>query len=162
MSQVLDVCCGSRMFWFDRTDARAVFMDNRSEAHRLKDKSSNGGYRHLEVRPQIIGDFTALPFLDESFYMVVFDPPHLIRAGANGWQAKKYGKLPKDWQDVIRRGFIECFRVLRAGGTLIFKWNEHEVPVSRILALTSERPLIGQQCGKSAKTHWLVFMKNPA
>lgn len=160
MNEVLDVCCGSRMFWFDRDDQRALFMDVRCEAHVLKDRSSRGGFRHLEVRPQIVGDFTALPFSNAKFYMVIFDPPHLIRNGANGWQAKKYGKLPKEWRDTIRQGFAECFRVLRPGGTLIFKWNEHDVPVSRILELTPERPLIGQKCGKSAKTHWLIFMKN--
>jgi len=31
-----------------------------------------------------------MPFADESFYMVVFDPPHLVRAGENQWLAKKY------------------------------------------------------------------------
>lgn len=25
---ILDMCCGSRMFWFDRTDPRVVFGDN--------------------------------------------------------------------------------------------------------------------------------------
>lgn len=30
---VLDVCCGSRMFWFDRQDLRAVFVDKRREQH---------------------------------------------------------------------------------------------------------------------------------
>ena len=25
--------------------------------------------------------------------------------------------------------------------------------------LTPEKPLIGQRCGKTAKTHWIVFMK---
>lgn len=94
--------------------------------------------------------------------MVVFDPPHLLRAGVNGWQAKKYGKLPAEWRELIRRGFSECFRVLKHGGTLIFKWNEHEIPVSQILSLTEERPLIGQRCGKTAKTHWMVFMKEPS
>lgn len=24
---ILDVCCGSRMFWFNKRDARAVFAD---------------------------------------------------------------------------------------------------------------------------------------
>lgn len=157
--QVLDVCCGSRMFWFDRADSRAIFADNRRETHSLKDKSTKGGRRTLCVNPDVLVDFTSLPWPDNRFAMVVFDPPHLVRAGKNGWQAKKYGKLTGDWKAMLRTGFAECFRVLRPDGTLIFKWNEHEVPVSQILALTPERPLIGQRCGKTAKTHWLVFMK---
>ena len=156
---VIDVCCGSKMFWFDRTDPRAVFVDKRRERHELTDASSAGGMRVLEVNPDIIADFTALPFPDDKFAMVVFDPPHLVRAGTKGWQAKKYGKLEGNWRGMITQGFAECFRVLKPEGTLIFKWNEHEVPVSQILALTSARPLIGQRCGKTAKTHWLVFMK---
>ena len=96
--QVLDVCCGSRMFWFDRTDQRALFLDNRRETHRLTDKSSTGGHRMLTIDPDQLGDFTALPFADASFAMVVFDPPHLVRNGSSGWQAKKYGKLGGDWR----------------------------------------------------------------
>ena len=30
---VLDACCGSRMFWFDKKDARATFVDKRRETH---------------------------------------------------------------------------------------------------------------------------------
>lgn len=156
---VLDACCGSRMFWFNRSDERAVFMDIRSESHALPDVSSKGGVRLLEVRPDVIGDFRNIPCEDGRFSMVVFDPPHLVRAGKKGWQAKKYGKLEGDWRAMLRDGFRECFRVLKPEGTLIFKWNEHEVPVSQILELTPERTLIGQRCGKTAKTHWLVFMK---
>jgi SAM-dependent methyltransferase len=159
---VLDACCGSKMFWFDRQDSRAVFVDNRRETHALPDVSSAGGVRTLEINPDIVADFTELPFPADHFAMVVFDPPHLVRAGKKGWQAKKYGKLEGDWREMIRQGFTECFRVLKPEGTLIFKWNEHEVPVSQILALTPERPLVGQRCGKTAKTHWLVFMKSPA
>lgn len=158
-ASVLDACCGSRMFWFDRADARAVFVDNRRETHTLPDVSSAGGSRTLTVSPDILADFTDLPFPDGRFALVVFDPPHLLRAGPKGWQAKKYGKLPADWRELLRRGFAECFRVLRAEGTLIFKWNEHEIAVSEILALTPEKPLVGQRCGKTAKTHWLVFLK---
>lgn len=62
----------------------------------------------------------------------------------------------------LRRGFAECFRVLRSEGTLIFKWNETDVPVSHILALTPVKPLFGNRCGKTAKTHWIVFMKPEA
>jgi SAM-dependent methyltransferase len=147
------------MFWFHPADTRAVFVDNRSESHALPDSSSAGGFRKLEVNPDIVADFTNLPFPDNRFALVVFDPPHLLSAGKSGWQAKKYGRLDGDWKTILRRGFTECFRVLKPEGTLIFKWNEHDVPVSRILALTPNRPLFGNRCGKTAKTHWIVFIK---
>lgn len=156
---VLDPCCGSRMFWFDRADTRAVFGDKRTESHTLTDRSSKGGSRELIIAPDIEMDFTALPFAAETFHLVVFDPPHLVRNGKSGWLAKKYGKLTADWRDDIRAGFSECFRVLKPHGTLIFKWNEHEVPVSELLKVTDEKPLFGNRCGKTAKSHWIVFMK---
>jgi 23S rRNA G2069 N7-methylase RlmK/C1962 C5-methylase RlmI len=157
---ILDACCGSRMFWFDKADQRALFTDKRRENHALADSSTAGGIRTLTIDPDMLVDFTDMPFKDETFAMVVFDPPHLIRNGKNGWLAKKYGKLGEDWREEIRRGFAECFRVLKREGTLIFKWNEHEVPVSQILALTDERPVVGNKCGKASKTHWLVFLKS--
>ncbi len=156
---VLDACCGSRMFWFDRADTRAVFADKRRESHMLTDKSSAGGSRALHIDPDVLADFTNMPFESDSFSLVIFDPPHLVRAGKKSWLAKKYGKLEGDWRDELRRGFSECFRVLKTDGTLIFKWNENDVTVSQILALTPERPLIGNRCGKHAKSHWIVFMK---
>lgn len=158
----LDVCCGSRMFWFNRQDPRAIFGDIRSERHSLPDKSSAGGSRELIIAPDAVMDFRALPYSPETFHLVVFDPPHLIRNGKSGWLAKKYGKLGQDWREDIRAGFSECFRVLKPNGTLIFKWNEHEVKVSELLALTDEKPLIGNRCGKTAKSHWIVFMKATA
>jgi SAM-dependent methyltransferase len=158
-AQILDATCGSRMFHFDRESADVIFADKRCETHILPDISSAGGSRTLTVDPDMLADFTALPFPDGRFAVVIFDPPHLIRNGKKGWLAKKYGKLEGDWREDLRKGFSECFRVLKSEGTLIFKWNEHEVPVSQILALTPERPLIGNRCGKTAKTHWIVFFK---
>lgn len=147
------------MFWWNRQNEHAVYVDKRRESHVLTDKSSAGGSRSLIIDPDIQADFRALPFEDASFSMVVFDPPHLIRNGRKGWLAKKYGKLEGDWRDDIRKGFEECFRVLKENGTLIFKWNEYEVPVSQILTLTPVQPLFGNRCGKAAKSHWIVFMK---
>lgn len=60
---------------------------------------------------------------------------------------------------MIRAGFAECFRVLRPEGVLVFKWNEIEVPLREVLALTPERPLYGHRTGKQAKTHWVAFLK---
>lgn len=159
---VLDACCGSRMFWFDRSDERAVFGDIRREHHTLADRSSPGGSRELVIDPDQQIDFRHLPFEDDSFHLVVFDPPHLVRNGATGWLAKKYGKLGGDWSEDIRAGFAECFRVLKPHGALIFKWNETDVKVSEILKLTDAKPLFGNRCGKTEKSHWIVFMKPDA
>lgn len=147
------------MFWTDPADPRALFFDKRRETHRLTDSSSTGGFRTLTINPDVMGDFTALPFADGSFAQVVFDPPHFERNGASGWMAKKYGKLEGDWRDMLRRGFAECFRVLRSEGTLIFKWNENEIPVSEILALTPERPTVANKGGKNMQTHFICFLK---
>lgn len=156
---VLDACCGARMFWFNKQDPRAIFMDNRTETHILTDTTRKQDSRVLHVAPDIQADFTCMPFADESYSLVIFDPPHLIRAGKNGWLAKKYGKLGANWKDDLTKGFAECFRVLQANGTLIFKWNEDQIPVSQILELTPHKPLFGNRCGKSSKSHWIVFIK---
>lgn len=157
MSQhtILDMCCGSRMFWFDKQDERAVFSDIRVEEHELCDG------RRLVISPDLIADFRALPFADASFSVVVFDPPHLERVGENSWMGKKHGRLNKEtWRDDLRAGFAEAFRVLCPHGVLIFKWNETQIPVSQILALTNEKPAIGQRTGKNDKTHWITFVKS--
>ena len=148
------------MFWFDKRDARALFVDKRSEQHTLPDISSKGGHRELIIDPDLQADFTDLPFASDTFALVVFDPPHLVRSGPRSWLRAKYGVLKGDWEDMLKRGFAECFRVLRPNGTLIFKWCEDQIPVSRILALTPERPLFGHRSGKHSKTHWIAFLKD--
>ena len=152
--QILDPCCGSKMFWFDNDNPNVLFGDIRNESHILCDG------RKLEIKPDQLLDFRDLPFDDGSFKLVVFDPPHFVRAGENGWQQKKYGRLNKTWQDDLRLGFSECFRVLATSGILIFKWNETQIKTREILKLTSEKPLFGHVSGKRANTHWVCFMKS--
>lgn len=153
MKKILDPCCGSRMFWFDKQDNRAVFTDKRKENHILCDG------RELVIEPDMVMDFTNLQFDDEQFHMVVFDPPRLRKAGPDSWMAKKYGKLDENWPSMIRDGFAECFRVLKPNGTLIFKWNETQIKVSEILKLTDQKPVVGHISGKRANTHWICFLK---
>lgn len=148
--KILDVACGSRMFYFDKENPNVLFLDNRNVETTLSDG------RKLSIHPDLLADFKNLPFEDNSFHMVVFDPPHLIRAGKKSWLAQKYGVLPTDWQKEISQGFKECFRVLKPNGTLIFKWNEEQVKLTEILKLTPNQPIIGN---RRSKTHWLVFMK---
>lgn len=151
--KILDACCGSRMFWFDKQNQDVLFADIRNENHILCDG------RALEISPDIQIDFRNMPFDDHSFKMVVFDPPHIHNLGQNSWMAKKYGVLSKDWQTDLQKGFSECFRVLEPGGTLIFKWNESRIKVSEVLKLTDHQPLFGHTSGRQSKTIWICFMK---
>ena len=150
--RILDPCCGSRMFWFDKENVDVIFMDNRE----LEDTLCDG--RKLIIKPDIIADFRDIPFDDDTFYLVVFDPPHLIHAGEESWLAKKYGKLDEsNWQNDIAKGFNECMRVLKPNGTLIFKWNEEQIKLREILKVIDVKPLFSN---RRSKTHWLVFMKD--
>lgn len=104
---ILDVCCGSRMFWFSKNNKKTIYMDNR----KIEEVLCDG--RKLEIKPDILGDFRNIPFKNNSFYLVVFDPPHLKQVGETSYMAKKYGKLGKDWERDLKQGFKECMRVLK-------------------------------------------------
>lgn len=153
MKKVLDVCCGARMFWFDKKNPNVQFCDIRSEEHVLCDG------RKLEIKPDMVMDFRDLKFKDESYSLVVFDPPHLRKLGTGSWMAKKYGILSDDWKEDLKKGFNECWRVLKKDGVLIFKWNERDIRIGDVLKLFNKEPLFGHTTGRSGKTMWVCFMK---
>ena len=150
MVRILDACCGSRMCWFDKNHPDAIYMDNREIDTKLCDG------RQLLVKPDIVADFRNMPFQDDTFYLVLFDPPHLQKAGKDSWLAQKYGLLSGNWQKDIKQGFVECMRVLKPNGVLIFKWCEEQITTAEILRLLDGRPLFGHRRGK---TIFMVFMK---
>ena len=150
------------MFYFDKDDERVIFQDIRDEEIPL----CKGGL--FKVHPDIVADFRNMPYPDSSFQMVVFDPPHMVyySRDANASHERRgdlyaeYGELKKDWREYIGQGFKECFRVLKPGGFLIFKWSDTDIKVKNILKLTPERPIFGHRVGKKMATHWISFMKS--
>ncbi len=150
---ILDPCCGGRMFWFDKENPDVLFGDIRDESHVLCDG------RKFEIKPDSVLDFRQLPFDDNSFSLVVFDPPHLNKLGETSWMAKKYGVLGENWRDDIKRGFSECFRVLKKDSVLIFKWNETQIKVKELLNLAPVTPLFGHTSSRNGKTIWVTFIK---
>lgn len=151
--RILDACCGSRMCWFDKYNPDAVYMDIRKETDTLCDG------RTLEVNPDVVGDFRKMPFENDSFNVVLFDPPHLVKLGNTSWLAKKYGRLFPTWEDDIKQGFDECMRVLKPNGVLIFKWNEQQIQTDRIIEIVGQKPLFGHTSGKGKHTIWMTFIK---
>lgn len=156
LKPIIDVCCGGKMFHCDKDNPDVLFMDIRKEPAQ---KLSNGAT--FSVQPDIIGDFRNIPFPNDTFYMVIFDPPHL-RCGEKSFLFKKYGTLNTDWRHTIKRGFEECFRVLKPFGTLVFKWSDSFQPLSKVLELCPAEPIItyaSKSQSKKKKTHFLIFMK---
>ena len=156
MKPIIDACCGSKMFWFDRNNQNVEFCDIREVPyHEYYPK------QYIEIKPDTVCDFTSLPFADKSFKLAVFDPPHITHAGETSWTRLKYGCLEDNWPQMIHDGFWECMRVLDDYGTLVFKWSEVQIPLKRVLEAIGAEPLFGNRSGKHNNTHWLCFMKFP-
>lgn len=139
--------------WFDKNHPDVLYADKRTESHVLCDG------RALEISPDIEIDFTDMPFDNDTFNLVVFDPPHLNKLGKSSWMAKKYGVLLPSWETDIKGGFDECMRVLKPSGVLIFKWNENQITVNRIIEVIGVNPLFGHPSGRHGQTIWMTFMK---
>ena len=150
---ILDACCGSRMFWFDKNNPDVLFADIRTESHTLCDG------RSLDIRPEVEHDFRGMPYPDNTFKMVVFDPPHFNKLGKTSWMGKKYGVLFPTWEADIKQGFDECMRVLDNYGTLIFKWNVAQIPLQKIIEVIGQEPLFGHTTKAGGQTLWMAFIK---
>ena len=156
---ILDACCGGRMFWYDKENKSALFMDKRKVE---KGAFKNNWNPNWCVNPDVIADFRNMPFKDNSFKIVVFDPPHLYNGSMKSVINKKYGLLNKEtWKEDIVNGFKECYRVLDDYGTLIFKWNDANIKHSEVIKLFPVSPLFGDFSGKTGKTIWCTYIKIP-
>jgi Methyltransferase domain. len=160
MKPILDVTCGGRMMWFNKQNPACLYLDNREEDFSAR-WGSNNAERHIFIHPDIIADFTDLPFDDNTFYLVAMDPPHLRSIGDSSWTKKAYGSLRNGWEKTIHDGFAECMRVLKPYGTLIFKWSEVQIPTRKVIDAIGQEPLFGHISGRKMNTHWMTFMKIP-
>ena len=153
--RILDVCCGSKMFWYDKQEPHTTYMDIRKAVYTAMDR---GTERKIEIAPDIQANWKNIPFDDCTFDLVVFDPPHLVRAGKTSWLAKKYGTIDlMGWPNEFNKAFQEIMRVLKPTGTMLFKWNEDQIPIKEVLKAFGQQPILGDM---KSKTKWSVFIKN--
>lgn len=152
---ILDVCCGLRAMWFNKEHPNVIYHDKRFRPKGFDDFRPN-----FEIRPDIKGDWKKLPWPDNTFKLVVMDPPHIITTQDSHRMVKYYGHLEKDtWKDEIKQGFNECWRVLEPFGVLIFKWSEASIKKKELLEVLDKEPLFGHPNGSRVPCHWLTFMK---
>jgi SAM-dependent methyltransferase len=146
--RILDATCGKRGIWFDKKCPLATYIDIRAE-----------------VEPDMVMDCTKTSFADKTFDLIVFDPPHMV-CGPKSDMAQRYGHfLTADILRLIEEAFIEFHRILKDEGFVLFKWNDHDITLERILTLIHPpfAPLFGQKTAHRTKhssaTYWMCLVK---
>lgn len=159
---ILDATAGFRMMHYDKQNPNVLFMDKRAEC-----------------QPEHIANFKNTELPSNSFYLIIWDPPYLVSNGTQNAASnmkRMYGLLePETWQADLREGFTELWRLLKPGGTLMFKWSTYSVSSDRVLDLFPIKPIVYQisankkngesMTGKRVRevqTLWFCFFKNPA
>lgn len=162
---ILDATCGGRSIWLpgNKQNENTLYIDQREREPGFTGQEG----RTFSVEPDEVQDFRDLPYDDESFSLVVFDPPHLIRKDGmeqlTGYITKSYGALHAEtWQSDLRRGFEELWRVLKPAGTLVFKFADNDVDFRDVIDLAPVDPLFGTTTKKNSKVEnrWFVFHKH--
>lgn len=162
--QILDSTCGGRSIWHPENKERedTLYIDKREEEPGFTGQEG----RTYGVQPNEIQDFRDLPYEDNSFNLVVFDPPHIIKENGmenlTGYVQKSYGCLDAEtWQNDLKKGFEELWRVLSPGGTLVFKFADNAADFKDVLDLAPVDPLFGTTTKKNSKVEnrWFVFYK---
>jgi hypothetical protein len=155
---ILDACCGGRQIWFQKEQENTIFLDIREVEKGIIKLQPN-----FCIKPNIIGDYRDLPFPDKSFKLVVWDIPHIMGKKINGIIQTKYGYLDKDnYEEDLKKGFDEIWRILDDYGVLEFKYADINLPIKEILSIFPQQPLFGTITKKGVNnTFWVCFMKIP-
>jgi len=145
------------------SDDDIVFMDVRSGTYH---------YEHEEfpkttiVAPDIRADLKRLPFREQIFSMIIFDPPH-ARYGSSSYMNLRYGCLSrKDYSALVVWANIEFARVLKPQGYVYAKVFDYEDrPTILKRCFSNFKPLLDIQhtskaSATSYKTHWMLFVKS--
>ena len=68
MKPILDATAGNRMMWKNKMPPDVIFMDKETR---------------LRIPPHVFATWEKLPFRDNAFSLIIFDPPHYAGFGKN-------------------------------------------------------------------------------
>jgi len=154
MKDIIDLCCWWRMFRYDKNNPLVHFMDIRKlPSWSIKSRPN------FTVDPDEIWDFRNIQHPDNTFKVVIMDPPHLRSLWDKSWMAMKYWKVSRERKVDMELWFKEAMRVLQDRWILIFKRNDSEISVSEIVKIFPIKPSIWQRTWKNNKTIRLIYIK---
>lgn len=163
---ILDATAFCREMWYDKKYSDCIYMDKRKGKFRADSYKDNPKFEKLEwdIRPTVQAVWEKLPFRDEVFDQVLFDPPHKIGNSYSVF-SDKYGQLELwGWQKQLYNASKEFLRVLKPKGLLFFKWAETCKASDRAIKVIEAggfKPLFGSNTtsGKTSAV-WVTYCKN--
>jgi hypothetical protein len=145
--RILDLSAGRRAIWFDKSHPLATYVDRREE-----------------VKPTVLADTRDLrgKVGRKKFDLFVFDPPHM-NCGRNSNMSRVYGyHTTAEILDTIEKTALEAWRLGRKNSLMAFKWNNHDMPLKKILVLMQKwEPLFGHltKDGPGSQTYWVMLRR---
>ena len=162
---MLDATAGNRLIWPNKNPPLTVFMDKETQLIRP---------------PDIFAVWQKLPFRDDIFDCVIFDPPHMIIRGKfNPWYSdpKSKGGRKGSWYgyfssrtELLTSIYEAAQEFYRVSKRLCFKWYEDRFTLWQILPLFKPwkevsrfkpHPRMGRRAWRksSSKTWWVTFIR---
>lgn len=144
--KILDLSAGNRAIWYDKSHPFAVYLDKRAS-----------------VNPTIVCDTRNIPeSAGSGFNLIVWDPPHM-NCGPNSNMSRVYGyHTTEEILDTIEKTSVEARRVSARNAVMAFKWNDHDIKLSRVLELMPQwEPLFGHltKDGPGSQTYWVMLRR---
>ena len=159
MKPVLDATAGNRHMWVNKKPDNVVFLD----------KELN-----LRIPPHIFATWRYLPFRDDSFHCVIFDPPHVFSVTSQfnrDPKARPHGqnKIP-GWYGAFKSRRDATIQIIhaqrefsRVASRMCFKWNEASMKLWNVLGLFNcwkTQIKAPARHLRSVKTWWIKMIRS--
>ena len=162
-AKILDVTAGNRMMW--------RHLPNRDSPYIMFTDKENG----LTYKPDIICNWRSLPFSDNRFLAVIFDPPHAwgfgdksIHSNPNPDRSSGDGSWwgnPNTKRELVLDMIYGQREFARVAPILCFKWNDNAMSLERALSCLTEWEEVYRKeynrGGKlsNSKTWWMTLKR---